>query len=728
MIPYRAGRSAALQLLLASAAAAVFSLATWSSIRHADRLRDEMRATSSARDALQQVTSAVDDAEKGERGYLLTGRPIFLNAYYDSVSQVERQLQRVRLLVRGDRSFARLTAAISGLAADRLRELHQTIQISRSGDRAAAAAVVNGGADNGTMDALRSQVTAARDYLQNSISDQSTAAGLQIRVAGAIALAVTLLTVLMFTAASIRLMGSRRREVRAIANLAALELRAEAMLRSIGDAVIAADASGRVTLMNAAAERLTGWSMEEAAGRSITDVFVATDDQNNLPAESAFDRIQRAGTVIGVCNHTVLHTRTGNRIPIDNSGAPIRDEDGKPSGVILCFRDCSERGLAELALRRSEERYRAMFERNPTPMWAYDRETMAFLEVNDAAIRQYGYSRDEFLAMHVNNLWPSEVAEQFARMAREEPAGFRASEFCRHRRKNGEVFHVEIWSDKMVHAGRQAVLVLAIDRSETARAQAAMEELNRTLEQRVASRTRELEAANAELSVFIDATAHDLRAPVRWVRGYAHALCADFGDVLPDEVISIVKRIDRAGGLLGELVDGLYRLSFAARAPIQPRVVDVSGIARSLLSQLQLAEPERRVEFHVQPNIEAYADEEMLTVALTNLIGNAWKFSRDSNPAIIEVQSLQTRDDMDVIVVRDNGIGFESAKASEAFEPFKLVHHGGFDGSGLGLATVKRIVERHNGAVDVVASPGSGAVFQITLPKSPVVPAELQVA
>ncbi|MBL0313881.1 MAG: PAS domain S-box protein, partial [Holophagaceae bacterium] len=183
-------------------------------------------------------------------------------------------------------------------------------------------------------------------------------------------------------------------------------------LQSIGDAVITTDPDGRVTRMNPVAERLTGWTLAEAKGLLLSQVFQIVSEDTREHLEDPASRVLREGVVVGLANHTLLLAKDGREISLSDSGAPIRGEDGKIRGVVLVFRDMTEERAAEEALRRSESSSRLLFEGNPLPMWVYDLETLAFLLVNDAAVANYGYSREEFLSMKIPDIRPQEDAQR----------------------------------------------------------------------------------------------------------------------------------------------------------------------------------------------------------------------------------------------------------------------------------------------------------------------------
>ncbi|MBS1817191.1 MAG: PAS domain-containing protein [Acidobacteria bacterium] len=243
-------------------------------------------------------------------------------------------------------------------------------------------------------------------------------------------------------------------------------------------------------------------------------------------------------------------------------------------------------------------------------------------------------------------------------------------------------------------------------------------ELNQTLEQRVADRTRELEATNRELEAFSYSVSHDLRAPLRAVDGFSRALLEDEGQRLSEAGQQDLERIRAAAQRMGELIDALLRLSRLLREPMELERVDVSQMCRDIVSELGNTESGRRVAVNIAPGLLARGDRRLLRAALTNLIENAFKFSAFVSAPQVEVGGT-VADGHRVIYVRDNGEGFDMAYADKLFVPFERLHAPGrYQGSGIGLTTVQRIVARHGGRIWAESSPGQGATFFVDLGRS----------
>jgi light-regulated signal transduction histidine kinase (bacteriophytochrome) len=225
----------------------------------------------------------------------------------------------------------------------------------------------------------------------------------------------------------------------------------------------------------------------------------------------------------------------------------------------------------------------------------------------------------------------------------------------------------------------------------------------------------ELERANKELEAFSYSVSHDLRAPLRAIDGFSRALLARKRDQLDDEARSYLDRTRAAATRMSVLIDDLLRLSRISRAAIQRETVDISAMAKDIMSDLGRTDPARRVDVQIEPGLVARADGKLLLVALENLLGNAWKFTSKRSDARI-VMGRMPRATPPTFFVRDNGAGFDMAYAGKMFGPFQRLHsQADFDGTGVGLATVQRIVSRHEGQVWAESEVDRGATFYFTL-------------
>jgi signal transduction histidine kinase len=248
-------------------------------------------------------------------------------------------------------------------------------------------------------------------------------------------------------------------------------------------------------------------------------------------------------------------------------------------------------------------------------------------------------------------------------------------------------------------------------------AEAEVKRLNIGLEERVAQRTAQLEAANKELEAFAYSVSHDLRAPLRGIDGFGHALLEDYGDSLDEQGKDFLRRIRSATQQMGHLIDDMLKLARLTRAEMRWTAVDISGLAAKAAAAFAEEHPDRRVDMRIEHGITVDGDPDLLRVVVENLMDNAWKFSGRNPDAVIDVRSETAEAGERVFLVKDNGVGFDMAYAGKLFGAFQRLHRSEeFAGTGVGLATVQRVVNRHGGRVWAEAAVGEGAAFYVALP------------
>ncbi|GGF13171.1 hypothetical protein GCM10011611_18600 [Aliidongia dinghuensis] len=250
---------------------------------------------------------------------------------------------------------------------------------------------------------------------------------------------------------------------------------------------------------------------------------------------------------------------------------------------------------------------------------------------------------------------------------------------------------------------------------ERRRAESEVRTLNDELERRVLARTTELATVNHELEAFVYSVSHDLRAPLRHMDGFSQALVEDYGDKLDDGAKNFLSRIRNASVRMGRLIDDLLELSRVSRGQFEHADVDLSAIAQQIVDTLRQGEPARTVAVDIAPGAMAWASGRLMAVALENLLGNAWKFTA-KNPAARISFGIAEQRGRPAYFVRDNGVGFDMAYVHKLFAPFQRLHRNEeFEGTGIGLATVSRIIHRHGGEVWIEAAVGQGTTVYFTL-------------
>lgn len=375
---------------------------------------------------------------------------------------------------------------------------------------------------------------------------------------------------------------------------------------------------------------------------------------------------------------------------------------------------------AEKDVRESEARYHMLFDRAPDAIiiiGVEGDEAGRIVAANEAAADLHGYSVDEMCQLCIYDLNTAETNKIAADLTADVVAGEWVKAEIWHQKKDGTQFPIEIHAGLMISGGKK--YLLGFDRDITQRKireetdQMYLEEI-RHLNDELSRKASELAAANDELEAFNYSVSHDMRGPLTRISGYCQLLLDD-DSTLDSDAKEYVTRIYESEAWLNEMIDALLQLAQLTRVEIVAGHVNLSAIAEEVLKELSLETPDRSVRTHIEPNVIVSGDSRLLKMVMVNLLGNAWKYSSLKKEALIEFAVEQTETGP-VYSVRDNGDGFDMKNVGRLFRVFTRLHASTqFEGTGIGLATVQRIISRHGGRIWAEAQPGAGATFFFTL-------------
>lgn len=536
-------------------------------------------------------------------------------------------------------------------------------------------------------------------------------------------------------------LAGKHNEIRALAvsfnhmldALVATERRLTNILDTAGDAIVSIDEDLRIVAFNRAAGDIFGYAPAMVLGQPLDLLLPLDQAAAHREHIRAFDREPGLTRVMGNDREVAGRRADGSLFPAEASISKVIEEGRTVYTAIL--RDVTARRRTEQEIRR----FNAELEQRVAERTAELRENQARLQavtetateaiisadsrgdivyLNPSAQRIFGYSEQEAIGRPLTLLMP----ERFHAAHRQGMQRFLAGGEARvigkiielvGRRKDGVEFPLELSLASWETGNETFFTGMVRDITQRKLAEEAIQELNRGLEQHAA----ELTVVNKELEAFSYSVSHDLRAPLRAIDGFSQALLEDYQDKLDEVGRSHLQRVRAASQRMAALIDDMLGLSRVTRVPMQYETVDLSALAEAVVEELRQVHPQHDAEVAIAPELTAEGDSRLLRILLSNLLDNAWKFTSKTPNARIEFGAVQ-EDGMPIFYVRDNGVGFDMQYIHKLFGVFQRLHAmDEFPGTGIGLATVQRIVHRHGGSVRAEGAPGVGATFYFTLSK-----------
>jgi len=728
------------------------------------RLSEEAEAARHSEEfvaALRLLLSTTTDAETAQRGFAITGNESFLQPYNDARRLINADLENLRKLTVNNAGQQHQLAILVPVVAERINETTSTIELCRSQGIAAAQAAIASGQGKMLQDRIRANISgmeATEQALEKhgAFATQNAATTTRTVIIGGSALALVIVAFsLVFVRrdfamrqraeTELKRMEDSLREANELLEQRVQDRTAdllktsrdlkskivehkwtEAALRESEelfsmafrlspDGVAIMRMSDRTVIRaNEALFRLWGSTPEEVIGKPACEYSSWLNEDERV----AF---QHAVETMGEClDHETTRRLADGRLLDINVSSRMITLNGE-SCVLSVLRDITERKRTALALAESQALYHSLVEQMPAGVFRKD-AAGRYAFVNSYFCRIRNKSPEQFLGKLPQELPPSEapfVSQATLHHAQIMQNGQRIEVLEEHHQADGQTlfFHVVkspvLDSDGKI-TGSQGVL---FDVTTQQRAEDEVRRLNDELERRVVERTTQLEAANNELEAFSYSVSHDLRAPLRAVNGFAGIVLEEFGPQLNGEGRRYLERIRNGGRQMGMLIDDLLAFSRLGRQTMSSQTIDPAQVVQAALDELAPQRERAQIEINTGKLPVCRGDPALVKQVWVNLISNAIKYTRDRAPALIEIGCELIKDEK-IYFVRDNGAGFDMQYAHKLFGVFQRLHRSDeFDGTGVGLAIVQRIVHRHGGRVWAEAKLNHGATFYFTLPE-----------
>jgi PAS domain S-box-containing protein len=656
---------------------------------------------------VQNVFVDMLDAETGYRGFVITGDPALLSPYTYAENTTSEDIRRLLASTEYDSSKYHNALLLEGLVQRKLQRAREIISLRIHYGLDSTMLNMSVQSNKHTMDSIR--MIRARmentewDFLNKS-NDERIERAHYINL-----LYVFLVTVIMVLFFIIYFF--RRNELLGREKAEEYNRRLAAIVETSSDAIIYKTPGMLITAWNKGAERLYGYTAKEVIGQPVSLLVPheLADEEKNI-----LEQMQRGSEM----DHfeTTRIAKNGKLIPVSMSLSAIHDEQGRLTGISTIARDISERREFEEQIIQTNTFLDTVLENIPNMIFIKDANELRFVRFNKAGEKLLGFSKNELLGKNDYDFFPNEEADFFIKKDKEvldKGIVLDIPEESIHT-KNGLRWLHTIKISITDESGKPLYLMgISEDITERKMREDIIKELNQDVEKKVV----QLTAMNQELESFSYSVSHDLRTPLRAIDGYSRILDEDYGDKLDENgkrVISVVLDNTRR---MAQLIDDLLAFSRLGREGIHRARVNMQHLVNATIAEMEKIFPDKSKIINSTPLPDAFGDESMLLQVWANLIANALKYSSTRAESHISISAEQTDSEI-IYSIKDNGVGFSMAYYDKLFGVFQRLHSvEEFEGTGVGLAIVQRIVHRHNGRVWAISRVDEGATFYFSLPK-----------
>jgi PAS domain S-box-containing protein len=679
----------------------------------------------------EEMLSTLTATESGVRGYALTNDPQLISSLEMQKEKTFLYLNEIRKLTSDNLLQQKRIDTLSGLVTKRFIVLDETVALRKKKGYSEQQFLVFVREGLFTMNGIRNMLTLIKQD-ESLLLNERTSANLE-KVENArriiyffgFVIFIILIILLSVISRNINTIMKDEQEIRSLnenlekkivertTELMRTEHKFQTIIESSSDLISLTDKNFHTTYRSPSAERITGWTATEREKGSITELTHPDD----LPAfrKAVQACIDQPGKPVYM-SFRVMHKK-GHYVWLEGTATNML-QDESLQAIVTNFQDITLRKESEEKLARSEAAYRTIASSIPgTVICLFDTDYRYTLIEGDM-LEKIGYSKQALMGKTIEEVLPPNrypLVQSYFKRVFEEGESFRVdesrtgvdtiSQYVPLKDENGHVY---------------AAMVVLFDVSELKSAQRAITELNHGLEDKIKERTAQLAAANKELESFSYSVSHDLRAPLRGIDGWSLALLEDYGDQLDEKAHQYLGRVRHETQRMGELIDDMLKLSRVSRAEVKLSLVDISALSEMIVERIRFDYKNRIIAFDITPGLLVFGDANLIEIMLTNLISNACKFTGKTAQAEIAI-GKKIINGTETFFIKDNGAGFNMENAKNLFGAFQRMHRQSeFPGSGIGLATVQRIVHLHKGTIWAEAAVNQGATFYFMIPNKTV--------
>ncbi len=663
-------------------------------------------------ESLEGVLADIGRVESDARGYVISSLDTgFLKSRRRALRDLAPAMDQLTTLTADNPAQQRRLDALKPLIAAKMKWSERIIATRTSSGAVAAAALVKTGQGLRLMEATQALIREMEDAELALLRERSARAAADARMTLIVVLCGSAVAFGIVTCALFVIQRDLARRKRVEAALEESEARLQAILSNTDAAIYLKDLQGRFILVNRRVEEVLGRDRKDLIGRTTGDVLgsiageaIHAHDREALQSGKSLSFEENAPLADGM--HTFLSVKCA-----------LRDADGVPYALCGVSTDITERKRAEIEMERLRSFLDSIVENIPNMVFVKDARDLRFERFNRAGEELLGFSRNELIGRNDHDLFPKDQADFFAakdRAVLESGALLDIPEEAV-RGRDGQLrfVHTKKVPIRDKDGCTRYLLGISEDITERKRSEEQIQRLNEHLQRHA----EQLELANHELEAFSYSVSHDLRAPLRHIDGFTDLLRQHARSALDEKAQRYLNTISDSAKNMGALIDDLLVFSRMGRSEMQPTTVDLGSLVAEVRQGLGTASAGRKIEWQVAPLPKIQGDPAMLRLVLTNLLSNAIKYTGPRNVARIEIGSTESADEA-VIFVRDNGVGFDKQYIHKLFGVFQRLHASDeFEGTGIGLANVRRIISRHGGRTWAEGEIDQGATIYFSLPR-----------